>query len=134
MLSARATRLLAAATLTLGATLTLSPSQAFAAAEGNYSIGSGSCQAVEKIELHWVNGAYHDEMANNPTQNSASDPYWCRFTMYDNGNLIWSSAPATGTGAQSPWFYDGPGHYMKACVQRYYNGTPQGSASCGPLN
>ncbi|CAN3984871.1 hypothetical protein [Kitasatospora purpeofusca] len=133
MLSARAARLLAVATLGLGATLTLSPGQAFAA-EGSFPIGSGSCQAVEKIELHFVNGAYHDEMANNPTQNSASDPYRCRFTLYDNGTLVWSSSPAPGSGAQSPWFYDGPGHSMKACVQRYYNATPQGTPSCGPLN
>ncbi|WP_406086845.1 hypothetical protein [Kitasatospora purpeofusca] len=134
MLSARAARLLAVATLGLGATLTLSPGQAFAAAEGNYPIGSGSCQAIEKIELHFVNGAYHDEMANDPTQNSASDPYRCRFTLYDNGALLWSSSPAPGSGDQSPWFYDGPGHSMKACVQRYYNGTPLGTPSCGPLN
>ncbi len=62
MLSARAARLLAVATLGLGATLTLSPGQAFAA-EGTFPIGNGSRQAVEKIELHWVNGAWHDEMA-----------------------------------------------------------------------
>lgn len=116
----------------LGVVMTLSTSPAFAQ-EGYFNIGSGQCQAIEKIEVHQFADGNHDAMANDPTQNSASDPYWCLFTLVDNGSTIWSSAPATGSGSESPWYEDSSTHHMQACVALYYNGTRR-SNSCGPLN
>ncbi|MCX5150503.1 hypothetical protein AB0C90_17590 [Streptomyces sp. NPDC048550] len=132
--ASRARRALTTAAVLTGAVLAAGATTTSAyAAEGQWTIGSGSCVAIEKIELHWTSTGYHDFMANDPIQNSASDPYQCRFTLYDNGNLLWSSSPLPGTGNQSSWYYDGPGHSMQACVDRYYNGTRL-THNCGPLN
>ncbi|MFF2081604.1 hypothetical protein ACFVXG_43385 [Kitasatospora sp. NPDC058162] len=111
----------AAALLALGA----NPAYA---QEGNFPIGPNSCTAVEEIQLQWIDGAWHDAMENNPTQASATDPYWCRFSLIDNGAEIWHS-----TGGGSGWWPDGPGHHMQACADRWYNGIRQ-AHDCGPIN
>ncbi|WP_188305749.1 hypothetical protein [Streptomyces sp. CBMA123] len=121
------TRFGLAATFGTAALIALGANPAFAQ-EGNFTIGSGSCVAIEEIQLQWVDGGWHDAMENNPIQASATDPYWCLFTLTDNGTEVWRSS-----GAGSNWWPDGPGHSMQACADRWYNGTRL-SHSCGPVN
>ncbi|MFF7588757.1 hypothetical protein ACFZCK_14850 [Kitasatospora purpeofusca] len=116
-----------AAALGTAAVLALGADPAFAQ-EGNFTVGSGSCVAIEEIQLQSTSTGWHDFMEANPIQASATDPYWCRFSLIDNGREIWHS-----TGAGSGWWYDGPGHSMQVCVERWYTGTRQ-THSCGPLN
>ncbi|WP_157537595.1 hypothetical protein [Kitasatospora azatica] len=129
-LTRRASLGVAVAALGVGAVLTGS-SPAFAV-EGTWSTSAGPCAATQKIELHYNpgDGRYHDFQAIDPTQNDASDPYYCEFRLVDNGSVIYSS----NSGAQSPWYYDGPGHSMTACVGYYYNGQQRSYHCTGVYN
>ncbi|WP_280717290.1 hypothetical protein [Kitasatospora sp. MAP5-34] len=88
------------------------------AAEGTWQVGSGGCVALEKVIL--ISG--HDYMAIDPIVNNGG----CSFGIYSWATSQWLYGP-TGSGAQSPWIYDGPGQNMSACVWG-------GSWSCGPAN
>ncbi|SOB88416.1 hypothetical protein [Streptomyces sp. 1331.2] len=123
----RKARIGLAVTFGAAAMLALGANPAFAQ-EGNFTVGSGSCVAIEEIQLQSTSTGLHDFMENNPIQASATDPYWCRFSLIDNGTEVWHS-----TGAGSGWWADGPGHNMQACVERWYNGTRL-SHTCGPIN
>ncbi|MDH6708872.1 hypothetical protein P3T27_005618 [Kitasatospora sp. MAA19] len=106
----------AAAALGLGAT-----TSAYAA-EGTWTVtNGGGCQALEKVQL--MSG--HDYMANDPIANSGG----CSFGIYSWNTSSWVYGP-TGSGAQSPWIYDGPGNSLSACV--WSSGNP--NWVCGPAN
>ncbi|MFD0332166.1 hypothetical protein ACFQZC_38185 [Streptacidiphilus monticola] len=68
MLSHRKTMIEGLAATGIGAVLALSsPVPASAANEGDHWITTANCTADQKIELHLVNGAWHDEQELNPT-------------------------------------------------------------------
>lgn len=79
---------------------------AFATDEGDHIITTANCQADEKIELRLVNGAYHDVMAIDPLKTNGA----CHFIM-DDEEPPYRQYDST-SGAESPWFDDGPGHYI----------------------
>ncbi|MFB7666332.1 hypothetical protein ACFC1R_20660 [Kitasatospora sp. NPDC056138] len=89
------------------------------AAEGTWTVSSGGCVALEKIELQ----GGHDHMAIDPIAN----PGGCGFGIWNLNTGRWDYG-LTGSGAQSPWLYDGPGMSLQACVS-----SPSG-LSCGPSN
>ncbi len=106
MLSRRTSLRSAVAVLGIGAAIALSsPTPAFAANEGDHWFGTAHCTADHKIELHYVNGGWHDVVELNPTYVGG----YCKFVLMDNQRVLWDSA-----GAGSGWWPDGPNHYICA--------------------
>lgn len=94
-----------------GAVLVLSSSvPASAANEGDHWIRTADCTADQEIQLHLVNGAWHDAQELNPTV----APPGCEFVLTDNGGRI-----SDTWGAGSGWWPDGPGHTICATVYDY---------------
>jgi hypothetical protein len=104
----------AAATMVAVTTTTAS------AAEGQWGVWSGSCGALEKVEL---GSDGHDRMAIDPISN----PGGCLFGIWNNNTGGWAYGP-TSSGAESPWLWDGPGMSLSSCV---YGGS---GWACGPAN
>ncbi|WP_035804843.1 hypothetical protein [Kitasatospora mediocidica] len=90
------------------------------AAEGSWTIRSGGCLALEKIELQ----GGHDAMAIDPLAN----PSGCEFGIYDLNAGRWVYGPTT-SGSESPWYYDGPGMSLEACLW-----GSRSAEVCGPAN
>ncbi|RKE23465.1 hypothetical protein [Streptomyces sp. TLI_171] len=109
MLSRRTPLRVAVAALGAAAALALTTSApAFAANEGDHWLSTPNCTADQKIELHlYTDGLYHDFQAINPTRTDGH----CEFALLD-GRFGWDSY----SGAESPWYYDGPGHSYQAYV------------------
>jgi hypothetical protein len=77
-----------------------------------WNLSTTYCAATVKIEpKSWENGI-HDGQAIDPTRIYANDPHVCDFRLVDNGQVIYDSADEPNPAAQSPWWYDGPGHHM----------------------
>ncbi|TQF02313.1 hypothetical protein E6W39_08530 [Kitasatospora acidiphila] len=115
MLSRRTSLRTAVAVLGAGAALALSMSSpAFAANEGDHWLNTANCTADQKIELHLYSGVYHDAQAIDPTRTNGN----CEFILWDNQHAVYDSF----SGAQSPWFYDGPGHSIQASVIDHSSG------------
>ncbi|RKT20095.1 hypothetical protein BX285_4576 [Streptomyces sp. 1114.5] len=94
-----------------GALLVLSSSvPASAANEGDHWIRTANCTADQEIQVHFVNGGWHDEQELNPTV----APPGCEFVLTDHGKRI-----SDTWGAGSGWWYDGPEHYICATVYDY---------------
>ncbi|PYC88532.1 hypothetical protein C7C46_00170 [Streptomyces tateyamensis] len=110
MLTQRTRLRSAVAALGIGAVIALcSPATpALAANEGDHWISAGNCLADQKVQLTFVNGAWHDEQELNPIN---TDNGQCQFVLTDNGALLWES-----NGAGSNWWPDGPGHKICAIV------------------
>ncbi|MDH6120376.1 hypothetical protein ABH930_004729 [Kitasatospora sp. GAS204A] len=90
------------------------------AAEGTWTVRSGGCVALEKIELQ----GGHDHMAIDPI----ADPSGCEFGIWDRNANQWTYGPTT-SGSESPWYYDGPNMSLEACLW-----GPRSAESCGPIN
>ncbi|MDH6108630.1 hypothetical protein P3T36_007894 [Kitasatospora sp. MAP12-15] len=90
------------------------------AAEGTWTVRSGGCVALEKIELQ----GGHDYMAIDPI----ADPSGCEFGIRNVNTGGWEYGPTT-SGSESPWKYDGPGMLLKACLW-----GPTSPEQCGPQN
>ncbi|MFE2413437.1 hypothetical protein ACFXDE_34390 [Kitasatospora sp. NPDC059408] len=90
------------------------------AAEGSWTIRSGGCVALEKVELQ----SGHDHMAIDPI----AAPSGCTFGIMDLNTGQWAYGPTTYPG-QSPWLYDGPGMSLQACTW-----GPRSAEVCGPPN
>lgn len=114
MMTRRTSLRSAAAVIGIGAAIAFAASTpAFAANEGTYYGNWGGCAATEEIQLHYVNGGYHDQMEFFPTGTGVN----CLFSIDDaNDNAIWTS-----TGAGSGWIDDGPGKYL--CPQIHDKAT-----------
>ncbi|WP_327071353.1 hypothetical protein OG500_37590 [Kitasatospora sp. NBC_01250] len=115
MLSRRTSLRTAVAVLGAGAALTLTMSApAFAANEGDHWLTTANCTADQKIELQlYSDGQYHDFQAIDPTRINGN----CEFVLLD-GRVGWDSF----SGAQSPWYYDGPGRSYQAYVIDHTSG------------
>ncbi|MDH6145873.1 hypothetical protein P3T35_007934 [Kitasatospora sp. GP30] len=115
MLSRRTSLRTAVAVLGAGAALALSMSSpAFAANEGSYPFSTANCAAYQKIELQYYNGGYHDFQAIDPTRTNGN----CEFIVWDNQHAVYDRF----SGAQSPWYYDGPGHSMTVSIIDHSSG------------
>ncbi|MFD8706702.1 hypothetical protein ACFV1W_29565 [Kitasatospora sp. NPDC059648] len=100
----------ALAVLGAGALLVVSTSTPAFAVEGDFPMTSTpNCDAVQKIEPRlYTDGLYHDFQAIDPTRTNGH----CQFLVWDNGQIRYDSY----SGAQSPWFYDGPGHRVRTQI------------------
>lgn len=95
-----------------------------AVSEGTYPFGTGGCSASEVIQL---GSDSHDYMAINPTAN----PGHCLFGVFDRNAWAWLGNGATPSGAESPYWYDGPGQSLEACLIDTANNN---TWACGPIN
>ncbi|MBO1414188.1 hypothetical protein [Streptomyces sp. FH025] len=99
--------------------------QATETVEGSWRFGTGGCEAVENITL-WSGG--HDWMNIVPTAN----PGHCLFGVFDRNAWKWlGAAGATPSSDPSPWYYDGPGQSLEACLIDTANNN---TWACGPIN
>ncbi|GAA1251176.1 hypothetical protein GCM10009665_47370 [Kitasatospora nipponensis] len=136
MLARRTSVRAAVAALGVGAVLALSSPAAFAD-QPPVTLTAGPCQAIQKIETHYYapgtaeQSGWHDAQAIDPIANNASDPYYCQFKLTDNygATPLYSSM----SGSESPWWYDGPGHHIQACVYYMYAGQVK-AHQCGVTN
>ncbi|MEV7601245.1 hypothetical protein AB0O91_28155 [Kitasatospora sp. NPDC089797] len=93
------------------------------AQEGNHPFGHGPCAATEIIQLGDGN---HDYMAIDPTATDGN----CLFGVFDRNAWKWIYG-ATTSGAESPYYYDGPGNSLEACLIDQSNSN---TWACGPIN
>lgn len=91
------------------------------AAEGTWGFGTGGCAATEIIQLE----GGHDYMAIDPTAN----PGHCLFGIFNRNSWSWIYG-ATTSGGESPYYYDGPGQSLEACLID----TNTNTWACGPVN
>ncbi|MFF7632957.1 hypothetical protein ACFZB9_07370 [Kitasatospora sp. NPDC008050] len=99
-------------------------SSAQAVPEGPYPFSTGGCAATEIIQL---GGDGHDYMAIDPTAN----PGHCLFGVFDRNAWAWEPGEPTTSGAESPYWYDGPGQSLEACLIDTANNN---TWACGPIN
>lgn len=91
------------------------------AAEGTWTVTNTSgCVALEKIQLMG-----HDYMAVDPIANDGS----CLFGIYNWNTSSWVYGP-TSSGAQSQYYYDGPGLSLSIAVYSSHTGI----VKWGPAN
>ncbi|MGF1428432.1 hypothetical protein [Kitasatospora sp. LaBMicrA B282] len=98
-------------------------SSAQAANEGDHPFGYGPCAAIEKIQL---GSDGHDYMAIDPTATDGN----CLFGIFNRNSWSWIYG-ATTSGAESPYYYDGPGMSLEACL---IDQTDSNTWACGPIN